>query len=130
MHSAGESYEPGDLMDNPNGPLFAGVGLLVFIVVCVGAAWFMKWVLGPDVGPPGVEGVIQPGGTPMPSDELTLGRLGAEASWAAQGRAWEWVDQGAGVARIPVDRAAELALERGFPVRREPGQPIAMRGAP
>jgi hypothetical protein len=28
-----------------------------------------------------------------------------------------WVDQNAGVVRIPIDRAKDLALERGFPVR-------------
>jgi len=28
-----------------------------------------------------------------------------------------WVDQNAGVVRIPIERAKELALERGFPVR-------------
>jgi hypothetical protein len=128
MQSADQ--ESGDLMDNANGVVTAGVGLFVFIVVCVGAAWLMKWALGPDIGPAGVDGVVQPGGVPLPSDELTLGRLAAEASWAAQSRAWEWVDPVAGVARIPVERAAEIALERGFPVRREPGQPIAMRGAP
>lgn len=30
-----------------------------------------------------------------------------------------WVDQDGGVARIPVDRAMELMLERGFPARTE-----------
>jgi hypothetical protein len=28
-----------------------------------------------------------------------------------------WVDQGAGVVRLPIDRAKELVLERGLPVR-------------
>ena len=30
-----------------------------------------------------------------------------------------WVDKKAGVVRIPVDRALELQLERGFPVRKQ-----------
>jgi len=31
-----------------------------------------------------------------------------------------WVDKKAGVVRIPIDRAMELQLERGFPTRKEP----------
>jgi hypothetical protein len=31
-----------------------------------------------------------------------------------------WVDEAAGVARIPIDRAKQLMLERGLPVRPEP----------
>lgn len=30
-----------------------------------------------------------------------------------------WTDKKAGVVRIPIDRAMELQLERGFPVRKE-----------
>jgi hypothetical protein len=30
-----------------------------------------------------------------------------------------WMDKKAGIVRIPIDRAMELQLERGFPVRRE-----------
>ena len=31
-----------------------------------------------------------------------------------------WTDKKAGVVRIPIDRAMELQLERGFPTRKEP----------
>jgi hypothetical protein len=42
-------------------------------------------------------------------------------------RAWEervlttyaWVDREAGIVRIPLERAKDLMLERGFPTRRE-----------
>lgn len=34
-----------------------------------------------------------------------------------------WVDQQAGVARIPIERAMELALKRGFPVRKSLTKP-------
>ena len=30
-----------------------------------------------------------------------------------------WVDQNGGVVRIPIDRAMELQLQRGFPTRKE-----------
>ena len=50
-----------------------------------------------------------------------------------------WIDQNAGVAHVPIERAMDLALERGFPVR-TPGEvppsappvapPAATTGAP
>jgi hypothetical protein len=33
-----------------------------------------------------------------------------------------WVDQKSGVVRIPIDRAMDLLVERGLPVRSQPGQ--------
>ena len=35
-----------------------------------------------------------------------------------------WVDKQGGVARIPIDRAMELMLQRGFPVRSEQGDAL------
>ena len=32
-------------------------------------------------------------------------------------RTYGWVDKNAGVVRIPIDKAKDLAIERGFPVR-------------
>ena len=33
-----------------------------------------------------------------------------------------WVDRSAGVAHIPIDEAMDLALERGYPTRKQGGQ--------
>ena len=33
-----------------------------------------------------------------------------------------WTDKKAGVVRIPIERAMELQMERGFPVRKEPAK--------
>jgi len=33
-----------------------------------------------------------------------------------------WIDKNKGVVRIPIDRAIELQLQRGFPTRKEPAQ--------
>jgi hypothetical protein len=33
-----------------------------------------------------------------------------------------WIDKNKGVVRIPIDRAIELQLQRGFPTRKEPVQ--------
>lgn len=40
-----------------------------------------------------------------------------------------WVDQGAGVVRIPIDRAMDMVLERGLPTRGAEGGPGAGGGA-
>jgi hypothetical protein len=56
-----------------------------------------------------------------PSKELQLLRAAEEAVLQSYG----WVDQAAGVVRLPIERAMELLLERGLPVR--PGVPGAAR---
>jgi len=33
-----------------------------------------------------------------------------------------WIDKSKGVIRIPIDRAMEIQMERGFPTRKEPTQ--------
>jgi hypothetical protein len=38
-------------------------------------------------------------------------------------KSYGWVDKDGGVARIPVDRAMELMLQRGFPVRTDAATP-------
>jgi hypothetical protein len=38
-------------------------------------------------------------------------------------KSYGWVDQDGGVARIPVDRAMELMLQRGFPTRPDAATP-------
>ena len=38
-------------------------------------------------------------------------------------QSYGWVDQGGGVVRIPVDRAMEVMLQRGFPVRTDRSNP-------
>jgi hypothetical protein len=44
---------------------------------------------------------------------------------AKQLKSYGWVDKDGGVARIPVDRAMELLLQRGFPVRTDAAAPAA-----
>ena len=39
-------------------------------------------------------------------------------------KSYGWVDQDGGVTRIPVDRAMELMLQRGFPTRPEAGDAL------
>ena len=48
-----------------------------------------------------------------PADELQQLRQQEDQTLTTYG----WVNRGAGVVRIPIDRAIDLAIQRGFPVR-------------
>jgi hypothetical protein len=48
-----------------------------------------------------------------PADDMT--KMTAENETVLSG--YGWIDQQAGVVRIPIDRAMELTLERGLPIR-------------
>ena len=43
---------------------------------------------------------------------------------------WEWIDEGAGVARVPVERAMEILAERGLPRPDAPVPADASGGTP
>jgi hypothetical protein len=64
-------------------------------------------------------------GFPAPSLQQTpwadLTKLRAEETAYLHG--YGWVDQKAGIGRIPIDRAKALLLEKGLPVRPEPADP-------
>jgi hypothetical protein len=112
-------YEREDLADHGRALKGAGgvvAGLLIggFVVATVAARIF-----GPAPGE-GLEGAL-------PTDALRLLRVDLEAEWSARAVAWEWLDRGRGVARIPVSRAVELSLARGFPTRRDPPRPVTAR---
>jgi hypothetical protein len=51
-------------------------------------------------------------------------RLAARAREEALLSSYGWVDRGAGVARIPIDRAMELLAERGLPPPKPPSGPV------
>lgn len=72
--------------------------------------------------PPNQMGSATFGGAPDPkllTDEPRyLG--GVRGEWQKELHTYGWIDQQAGVARIPIDRAKELLLERGLAVRAEP----------
>jgi hypothetical protein len=68
-----------------------------------------------------------PAGTAPPEPHLQttpwadLKTLRAEESAYLHG--YGWVDQGAGVARVPIDKAKAMLLQKGIPVRPELGDP-------
>lgn len=61
-----------------------------------------------------------------PDPLLQHRRMQAEENAALQGYAW--VDRGAGLVRIPIDRAMDLLVKRGLPPSTAPAVPTPARG--
>ncbi|MFZ0960031.1 MAG: hypothetical protein WAO35_03940 [Terriglobia bacterium] len=100
--------------------LFAAgvVGLVVFGVL-VSAAVFHFFVQHQSLGPPAspFEDVrtLPPEPRLQTAAPLDLKRYRADQEKLLQG--YGWVDSQAGIVRIPVDRAMDLMLQKGYPVR-------------
>jgi hypothetical protein len=105
-----------------NVALLAGafVGLLIFGFI-VGYGTFK--ILAPleTVSPP--PALIETGRTLPPAPRLQVNAPKDLADYMKQQQqaldTYGWVDQKAGVVRIPIDRAMDLLLEKGLPVRAE-----------
>jgi hypothetical protein len=52
------------------------------------------------------------------------------ADWSQHLNTYGWLDKNAGVVHIPIERAMELTLQRGLPVRAAATQPAAKPAAP
>lgn len=77
-------------------------------------------VAGPAVEPTIVDGRVVGAANRGGPDVLVVeptALQGFRAREDAELRTYGWVDQNAGIVRIPIERAKELALERGFPTR-------------
>jgi hypothetical protein len=102
------------------------VGLFVSIVASLVIVWvtfnyFVKRQgLGPPASPFEDTRKLPPPGAPVlqaaPSQEFKDYRAQQQEMLETYG----WVDQKAGVVRLPVDRAMDLLVERGLPVQKEP----------
>jgi hypothetical protein len=100
---------------------WTAISLAVLLVVTVALMWAMslglrKMIAKEDPPPP----VLPEEATqPLPPEprlqtapEAELSQMRAEEDRRLH--SYAWVDQGAGVARIPVERAIEILLERGI----------------
>ncbi len=129
---AGIHHETRDVHVRPLAWL--GVGLAVLIVVSIAA---MKGVFDyldrqqakEDVSPSPmmVQRPQQPPEprlqtTPVPNRKLILE---GESKWLSS---YGWVEQKAGVVRIPVEQAMKLLAERGLPTRVDSSQPPGSEG--
>jgi hypothetical protein len=98
----------------------AFVGLLIFgLIVGYGAFRFLN---APETvsAPPSL---IETGRTLPPTPRLQVNAPRDLADYLKQQQqtldTYGWVDQKAGVVRVPIDRAMDLLLEKGLPVRAE-----------
>jgi hypothetical protein len=90
-------------------------------VLSISIGLFRFFVERPAQAPPNPMAAENPQFPPVPriedhpSSELEQLRQSEDQTLTTYG----WVDRKAGTVRIPIGRAMELQLERGFPVRKE-----------
>lgn len=113
--------------------LFAGT-LVAAIVIIFGGLWWMlsTWqaqTLTPRLQIPPANVIIQPAPGAFPvvngADNLQTVINPALTNLHSYG----WVDQKAGVVRIPIDRAMTLLLQRGLPARKAQPPPFGLDAA-
>lgn len=97
------------------------IGLFFLIVAAlVGMRWMFNYFnttqqLGPPASPFAQNKVSPPGPRLQihPARDLKELRQGEDEKL----NSYRWVDQKAGIVRIPIDRAMDLLIEKGLPVR-------------
>jgi hypothetical protein len=112
-----------------------GIGLAVVAILVHVAMWalFRVYAAGADKQdqpvPPMVAASLQrTPREPRLEPHPLAPRLAARARENAVLSSYGWVDRGAGIARIPIDRAMELLVERGLPAPK-PVTPVPTPGA-
>lgn len=108
--------------------LWLAVAMLISFGIVYGAFWFFEGqarsadavaqkyplAVGQQKEPPA------PNLQKQPFKDVYMLRLGETEKLTSYG----WVDKEGGVTRVPIDRAMEVMLERGFPARTEGGNAL------
>jgi hypothetical protein len=98
--------------------------LAVAVTAVVAAITVFEAILTGGIGPlrPVVDEPPQVMPPPQPRLELTNGEMLSDLRAQEEQRLnnYTWIDQAAGAVSLPIDRAIELTLERGLPVRSQP----------
>ncbi|MEO7157692.1 MAG: hypothetical protein ABI039_09030 [Vicinamibacterales bacterium] len=108
--------------------LWLGVAMVISIGIVYGTFWFFEGqqrtadaagqkyplAVGQRREPPA------PNLQKQPFKDVYELRLGEAAKLTSYG----WIDKDGGIARIPIDRAMDVMLERGFPARSEGGNAL------
>jgi len=113
--------------DQPIGKTLLAAGIIVLMTAaCLGIVWLMMSAFSrtrPETTRPPAE-IVAPGAAPLertaqpylqvnPKDDLATFRAREDVELNSYG----WINRTAGVVRIPIDRAMELIVERGLPLR-------------
>ena len=137
-----QPYGPGQPVDRGSGyePRDANIrGLLQFAfwmaVVLAITLFAMKWTFNyfakiEPLGPPASPLARATQREPLPSPFLQVHPHGELEDYCVaqqkQVSTYGWVDQQSGVVRIPIDRAMDMSLQRGFPARAASEAPSSM----
>lgn len=121
MHDSGKQprYETRDV--SARSMVYSALGLAVLVAAGLAASWaVMKYFvavqkLGPPASPFDQTRTIppEPRLSVNPAEELKK----HEEKERNRLENYGWVDRNAGTVHIPIERAMELSLEKGFPVR-------------
>ena len=124
-------YETRDVAFKP--VLWAGFGLIAIVITF----FVLMWVLYVNLldrearsSAPAHRLAAEQARTDPPAPRLQSDPVDDWLNFQAENErvlsTYGWVDRSAGIVRIPIEKAMELAVERGFPVRQLGG----LRGAP
>ncbi len=113
----------------------SAIGLAVLMAVGLASSWLvMKYFvrvqpLGPPASPFDNTRTLPPSPRLQVSPAENLKEYKAKEE--SKLKSYGWVDRNAGIARIPIERAMEISLRRGFPVRADQasGSVPASRGS-
>ena len=100
----------------------AGLAVMIVIVGLIVLGTFQYLAKHPAISPqsnPMSEGDLQIPPEPRIEDHPAIAIQQLHAQEDKTLSTYGWTDKRAGVVRIPIDRAIELQLERGFPTRKE-----------
>ena len=124
-------YETRDVTVRPMGWAVPGLALLILVGMLASWVAFKYFVRVQKLGP--LASPFENARELPPAPRLQVTPAEALKAYQAEENAkltsYGWVDRNAGVVRIPIDRAVELSLERGFPVRAggaTPGAPVGI----
>ncbi|HEX4083528.1 MAG TPA: hypothetical protein VHY22_01355 [Chthoniobacteraceae bacterium] len=113
---------------HPSGVWLAGLGLIVCtVLIMLIVSWFFNFLRPTSEQPGEVESSVAasvakfPGPRLQVSPQIDLQTLRAKED--AELQSYGWTDKKAGTVRIPIERAMDLLIQRGVPVRGEPGAP-------
>ncbi len=102
--------------------VYSGIGLAALVILGLLASWFVfsydvrVQKLGPPASPFENARTLPPSPRLQvhPAEDLKVYRAEEDTKLNTYG----WVDKSAGIVHIPIERAMELSLGRGFPVRK------------
>jgi hypothetical protein len=119
--NSGPGYETSDA--SPGGLLLFGLAmfLIIGLVLLIAAGVFKYFSASQSLGAPASPfanaSQIPPAPRLQTEPRLDLEHLHAREEHLLH--TYEWVDPNAGIVRIPIERAMELVLQKGLPVRQQ-----------